>query len=206
MSDMPVTDFIFEEERLKEMVSGQTHKLDSQLHVTFYKRGVLNNFKSATAGRKIFEEKVYVRILMPANRLAEVDREASDEDRVRFLLQFTSFVQKGETLQVGTPLDQLPNMSQALLLELKHLKVDTVEQLAGMADTTVSLLGTGGQTMKQSAIRFLDRNRDNEQLSTEVRELRAQLAELVEQGRKAAEAAIQVSSTTVALVPAKVTA
>jgi hypothetical protein len=195
-TEMPFTDFAFEEDRLKEMVSGQTHKLDAQLHVQFYKRGVLNSFESEKQGRKIFEEKLYVRILMPANRLNEIDREATEVDRARFARQFASFVERGESLQTGTPLDQLPGLTSAQVLEFKHLKVDTVEQLAGVADTVVNLLGTGGQTLKQKAIRFLDERSSSVQLSEEVRALRRELAELQEKAKAVELAKIEVKTTT----------
>lgn len=183
MSDISSTDFDFEEERMQEMAKGQNQKLDSQLHVQFYKHAELNSFETQKQGRKIFAEHVYVRILMPANRLNVIERKATEEDRARFRRQFVAFVEKGETLQMGTPLEQLTTITPAQVLELKHLKVDTVEQLAGMADSTAQLLGTGGTELKQRAQRFLDRTGDSESLSAEVRSLRAQLDEVLKTQR-----------------------
>lgn len=175
--DITSTDFDFEEDRLREMVSGQSQKLDNQLNVQFYKHAELNSFETAKQGRKIFEEHVYIRILMPANRLNVIERRATDEDRARFRRQFVYFVEKGENLQSGTPLDQLATISAAQVLELKALKVDTIEQLAGIPDTTAQLMGTGGTELKQRAIKFLDRTRNSEELSDEVRALKAKLDE-----------------------------
>lgn len=196
MSTISSTDFEFEEDRLREMVQEQNHKLDSALHVQFYKHAELNSFETQKQGRKIFEEHVYVRILMPANRLNIIERRATEEDRKRFRRQFVAFVEKGESLQLGTPLDQLPSISASQVLELKALKIDTVEQLAGMADATAQLLGTGGQELKQRAVKFLDRASNAETLSAEVKALREELAALRAQAAATAPAASSVKVTT----------
>jgi len=196
------TDFEFEEDRLREMVQEQTHKLDSALHVQFYKHAELNSFQTQKEGRKIFEEHVYVRILMPANRLNIIERRATEEDRKRFRRQFVAFVEKGESLQLGTPLDQVPSISASQVLELKALKIDTVEQLAGMPDATVQLLGTGGQELKQRAVKFLDRSANAEVLSAEVKALREELAQL-RTSQQIASQAQQASTVKVTTSPVK---
>lgn len=197
------SDFDFEADRLNALSSQQAQSLDSQLYVQFYRHAELNSFQTREQGRKIFDECVYVRILIPANRLNIIERRATDEDKLRFSRQYGQFLDKGETLQVGTPLSELPGMSAAQVLEMRHLKVETVEQLAGIPDTTAQLLGIGGQELKQRAQKFLDRHANSEHLSEEVRELRSQLAVLMaERGAKVSEAdtSVKVSATAVAPV------
>jgi hypothetical protein len=201
-TEMPVSDFAFEEDRLRDMVRGDTNKLDAQLHVQFYKRAELNCFRTEKEGRKIFDEFVYIRILMPANRLNEIDRRATDEDKLRFKRQFKAFVEKGEVLQIGTPLDQMPNISAAQVLELKYLHIETVEQLAGIPDSTVSTLGTGGQTLKQTARALLDRTADSVKLSEENRDLRKQLDEVLVRIAALEPMATSVKTTTTVVAPA----
>lgn len=192
------TDFDFEAQRLDALASQQAHGLDGQLHVQFYKHAELNSFKTAEAGRKIFDECVYVRILAPANRLLIIERRATDDDKLRFQRQYRRFLDTGEVLQEGTPLSEFPGLTPAQVLELRHLKLDTVEQLAGIPDTTAQLLGTGGQELKQRAIRFLDKFQNAEKLSSEVRDLRAQLDALLAERnavKEAAPADVKVSAT-----------
>lgn len=172
------TDFDFEAGRLMDLSSQQAWKLDSSLNVQFYKHAELNTFESKQAGRKIFDEHVYIRILTPANRLNVIERRATDEDRQRFARQFRAFMERGEQLMSGTPLSELPGMSPGRILEFNALKVETVEQLAGMPDSTVQLLGTGGSTLKQLAVRFLDERANSKELSAENREMRARISEL----------------------------
>jgi uncharacterized protein YigA (DUF484 family) len=106
-------------------------------------------------------------------------------------------MEKGETLQFGTPLDQLPTITASQVLELRALKIETVEQLSNMPDNTVQLLGTGGQELKQRAIRFLDRAASNEQLSEQVRALQRELVELRQKSDLAAAAAAAKSTVAV---------
>ena len=197
MSDISVSDFDFEAERLTALSSQQAQVLDGQLYIQFYRHAELNSFQTREQGRKIFEEYVYIRILIPANRLNIIERRATDEDKLRFQRQYKQFLDKGETLQIGTPLDNLPNLSQAQVLELRHLKVETIEQLAGIPDTTAQLLGVGGQELKQRALKFLDRTANSEQLSDQVRELQKQLATLMAeraQVQQTADTSVKVTS------------
>ena len=173
-----VSDFEFEAERLTELAKGQSHSLDASLHAQFYKHAELNSFASKQAGRKIFDEKVYIRILIPANRLNIIEREASEEDRQRFAKQYRAFLAGAEQLVSGTPLSEIPGLTAAQVFELKALKVETAEQLAGLPDSTAQLLGTGGPELKRRAQVYITTRSGNEALVEEVAELRRKLAEL----------------------------
>jgi hypothetical protein len=173
------TDFDFELERVNELAKQQAHSLDNQLHVQFFKHAELNSARTKAEGRKIFEEFVYVRILIPANRLNIIERRATDEDKMRFARQYTAFIQGAEQLAAGTSLDQIPGLTAAQVLELRALKVDTVEQLAGLADSTAQLLGTGGADLKRRAALYLAKATGGEKLLAENEDLRRQLAELI---------------------------
>jgi len=202
MADTSYTDFDFESARLEELSSQQAHGLDNQLHVQFYKHAELNSFRTREEGRKIFEECVYVRILSPANRLLIIERRVTDEDKLRLSTHYGQYLEKGESLQVGTPLSEFPGLSPAQVLEMRHLKVETVEQLAGIPDTTAQLLGTGGTDLKMRAIKYLARSANSEQLSEQVRDLQTQLAVLM--AERAATAVVVskdvvITSTPVAL-------
>lgn len=195
MSDvLSATDFDFEAQRLNDLASQQAWGLDKGLHVQFYKHAELNSFRTQEAGRKIFDEHVYIRILMPANRLNVIERRATEEDKTRFAAHYTRFLQGAEQLQTGTQLSELPGLTAAQVLEFRALKVDTVEQLAALPDTTVSLIGVGGQMLKQQAIRFLDARANSLELSQEVRDLKEELEGLRRQMREAAAAAATASA------------
>ena len=173
------TDFDLESNRLDQLASQQAWGMDNQLHVRFSKHAELNSFETKKQGRKIFVEHVYITILAPANRLNEIHCRATDEHRARFSKQFRAFLDNAEVLQVGTPLGELPSISASQVLELKHLKMDTVEQLAGMADTVAQLLGTGGIELKRRAQTYLDSRQNSEVQADRIRTLEEQLALLM---------------------------
>jgi hypothetical protein len=201
-----VSDFDFEADRLKDLSSQQAHALDRQLHIQFYKHAELNSFATREEGRKIFEEHVYIRILTPANRLNIIERRATDDDKIRFEAAYAKFLTSGEQLQTGTPLSELPGMSAAQVLEMRHLKVETIEQLAGIPDTTAQLLGAGGQELKQRALRYLARFANAENQANEIADLRAKLEMLLAERAKTqvvASTDVKVSDTVVTPAAAK---
>lgn len=173
-----ITDFQLEHDKLVHIAQQPMYKMDDQLHVRFYKHAELDSFQSKAEGRKIFVEKEYIRIVAPANRLSEIDREASDGDKLRFARQYTAFKQNLEQLTIGTPVSELHGVGPAQVLELKALKVDTIEQLATMPDHTVQLLGLGGLTLKTKAQAYLNRTKSNEVLASQNTAMVAEIAEL----------------------------
>lgn len=180
MEDISATDFIFEEQELHKLARNGARALDSQLHVQFYRHAELNSFRSTAEGRKIFEDHVYIRIMAPANRQNVIERRATDEDKERFPLHYTQFIQGQEQLAIGTPLAELYGLTPSQVLELKALKVETVEQLAGLPDTTVQLLGIGGQELKRRAAAWLARASGTDALAAQNVQLQKELAELRE--------------------------
>ena len=200
------SDFEIEEERMREITQRGAHALDHQLHVRFYKHAELNSFRSKEEGRKIFDEHVYIMIVARANRLNEINRRATDDDKVRFAKQYQAYLQNQEQLQSGTPLRDLRSLTASQVMELNAVKVTTIEQLAGLPDATVQTLGTGGADLKRRAQVFLDRYAQGEAQGERIRSLEAQLEELLAERRTMAEVADTVKVTPQASSPLKVAA
>lgn len=199
MSDS-LTDFSLEDERLSDLATQQTYKLDSQLHVQFYKHAELNSFRTREEGRKIFDEFVYVRIMAPANRLNVIERKASPEDLKRFPKQYAAFMRGEEQLASGTPLSELTTLTAAQVAELRSLKLDTVEQLAQLPDATAQILGVGGPELKLRAQRYLSRLKGADEQMLRIQELEKQLADLLAErqaAKQATVAPVRVGETTV---------
>lgn len=173
------SDFEFEAARAVSLATEPARKMDDQLHVQFYKHAELNAAASREANRKIFDEFVYVRIMAPANRLNVIERRATDDDKLRFGDRYRKFLAGLDQLASGTPIGELPTISPAQVMELRALKVETIEQLSTLPDTTAQLLGTGGQELKQRAIRFLDRTTDATKQGQMIRDLQSQLTALL---------------------------
>src|SRR4051812_23395394 len=75
--------------------------------VMFYNKPLLNPAKSSAAGRPFFEDKVFIRIHPPGERLNIVDREATEVEKRRYPMQWRQFVDQREQIPEGTPIDML---------------------------------------------------------------------------------------------------
>lgn len=187
-SAISFTDFELEESRAIELATLPSRKQDNQLNVQFYKHAELNAAESRKQGRKIFDDYVYVRIIAPADRLKVIERRASEEDKQRFAPQYRKFFQGQAQLSSGTPLSELSTITPSQVLELQALHVETVEQLAGMPDTTAQLMGMGGLELKRRAQKFLDLAADKTTQGEQIRELQAKLDALLKERQVQAEA------------------
>jgi len=155
---------------------------------------VQNNFKTAQEGRPIFEDKVYIRIRTAGDRLNEVHREAKDQDKRRFPLQWARYVQGQEQATEGTPLEQWPLMTPGSVRSLKALNVNTVEQLAAVTDGNLDHLGMGARNLREQAQAYLARanegaalrqaTAENQNLRDEIEALKANVANLAAASRK----------------------
>lgn len=150
--------------------------MDNKLHVRFFQKPKYNPDKSAEANRPIYEDTVYVEIMMPGEKNSIIQRPAmSMRDDLRFPKHYDQFVKGQQEQAVGTPLKVLPFLSEAQVEELAFFKVRTVEQLADLSDS-VSFMGA--QEMKQRAKKFLSALTSNEALAEQNRSLQAQLDEM----------------------------
>jgi len=146
---------------------------DGKLHVRFYSKPKYNPDKSAEANRPIYEDTVYVEIMMPGEKNSIIQRPAASmRDDLRFPKHYEQFMKGQQDQMVGTPLKVLPFLSEAQVEELAYFKIRTVEQLADLADT-VNFMGS--QEMKQKAQKYLAAITGGEALAEENRALKARL-------------------------------
>jgi hypothetical protein len=99
---------------------------------------------------------------------------------MRYGKQYKAF--KAQTTQVasGTPLEELPFLTQARRRELKALNIHTAEALAALDGQPLKQIGPGGREQKNQAQAYLDnaaKSVDVVALAGEVATLRQQLAE-----------------------------
>jgi len=131
------------------------YAMDSKLYVQFYVRPVMNNFRSSEEGRPIYEEKEYIRIIVPGDSKTTVDCPVTDEFRMRFQNQYDKFKRGMEQAVEGTPLEMWPQMTVGLCAELKAMNVTTVEQLAALDDGKAQRI-MGSYDLRRKAQIFLD--------------------------------------------------
>ena len=116
---------------------------DSRLAVQFYTKAVKNEPKSLEAGRPIFEDKVYIKIIVPGDNLSEIDRPMYNEDKTRFPKHWYDFQNRhgNDEVVTGTPLEEWSLLTKGQAEELKGLKFRTVESIANCADSQLQRIG-----------------------------------------------------------------
>lgn len=161
---------------------GEENRDDKKLVVMFYLRPVINEPKSLEAGRKIFDEIEYIKILVPGQR-DTVETEVTEQYRQRFAERYRAWKSKGLIADSGTPISELTWLSVSQKAELQAINLTTLEQLAGMSDATIQRIGMGGQELKARAQRYVDAGlaaAPDLKLEAKLKERDEQIAELKE--------------------------
>jgi hypothetical protein len=124
-------------------IDSDTQGADARLAVQFYKRSMKQEDASNEAGRPIFKEFDFVRIMIPGDNLTEIDTYANESHKQRFPRQWAHYqnqVADHEDI-VGTPLDQWPQITRSQADELRGLKFHTVESIADCSDQQLQRIG-----------------------------------------------------------------
>ncbi len=160
------------------------------LTVPFFKTIAVQDEKaSKEAGRPIFKETevVEVRIagdrnyapVFPAHQMWMRQNGEEVTYAQRWPDAYARFKAGKEQVADGTPLSELPFLSEAKRAELRALKVYTAEALASLEGKQLAALGTLGRELKTQATAYLDSAKGGAgvaALAAEVEALRAELA------------------------------
>ena len=159
---------------------------DSRLAVQFYKKSVKQDIASDEAGRPIFKEFDFVRIMIPGDNLTEIDTYAQESHKARFPRQWAHYQNQVANHQdiIGTPLDQWPQVTRSQAEELRGLKFHTVESIADCSDQQLQRIGMvagmSPHNFRLKAKAFLNLATD----SAEVAQREAELQALKEENAK----------------------
>jgi hypothetical protein len=155
-----------------------------------------NEAKSKDAGRPIFDDMEVVEVrfagdrnkvsVFPAHSISgEAQDEKGDTRKItyaeRWPEQYKRFKAKEQQIAEGTPVDELPFLTQAKRSELKALSIYTAEALAALDGQPLKNLGQGGRELKNQAVAYLERaagSADVTRMAAELEELRRTVAEL----------------------------
>jgi hypothetical protein len=169
-----------------------THGQDADLYVEFSNEPVHMSAESARQGRPVFKDVPHITILFPGDKTKKVVRPVRmtpDEsapyapDPERFPRQWAQFKNNDEQTQSGMPIDQWPPLTKSQVLELKAMKIFTVEQLAAVTDNGLDTLGLGARELRGLAKSWLDSAQGNKELSrlnSELAERDRQIKELTQ--------------------------
>jgi hypothetical protein len=121
----------------------------------FYIEGVHMLAASEKAGRPIFEDREFVKIIPIGDNKTVVTKAVNDEIRQRFPEEYAVFKKGVEQTFSGTPLHQWPAILPAQIKLFNHFNVYTVDQMAELDDIAMSKIGPGTRDMVQKAKAFL---------------------------------------------------
>ena len=132
----------------------------------------INKEKTKAAGRPIYDEGmevVEVRFAGDRNKVSvfpahvicgEVLDEDGDTQRItyaqRWQKQYERFKAKQQQVAEGTPLSELPFLTEGKRMELKALNIYTAESLAAVDGQPLKNLGQRGRELKNQAQAYLD--------------------------------------------------
>lgn len=164
------------------------------LHVEFFIEAVPDPVESAKAGRPIFIDQERVRIRSAGDKLQVGVYAANAPSCVRdqatgYPLTYAELhrgpyeaFKKGiEFHGTGTPLSELPFLTEAQRKEMQALNVYTAEALAGLEGIQLTRLGMFGRQMKNQAQIYIDKAEKMHginQLAAENEDLKARLERL----------------------------
>jgi len=116
---------------------------DSRLAVKFYKRAMKLEHESSQAGRPIFKDYDFVRIMVAGDSLTEIDTYAQESHKQRFPRQWLQYqaTQDSTSEMIGTPVEEWTLISQSQAQELKGIKFYTVESIANASDLHLQRIG-----------------------------------------------------------------
>lgn len=160
-----------------------------RLVVKFRADKVKDEGESKRQGRPIFKDMEMIEIRTAGDRNTvkvfpahAQHRWTQDEDggqvvetyAMRFSEQYRRFKEGRQQIQDGTPLSELPFLTEAKRSELRALSIHTAETLAALDGTNLKTLGPGGRELKNQAAAYID----NANGSANVTQMAAQIAEL----------------------------
>lgn len=196
----------------------------------FYMGLIQNELKSKEAGRPIYDDIEMIEIKWAGNTKSELHAPASDrcdrplrnpqnndryyvkwKEHPDFAKAYESFkAGQGGTIQ-GTPLSELPFLTEARRAELRAINIHSAEQLAGLTGAQIGKYGFGMGDLCKQAQNYLERakgteldvrhEREKDEMRAEMAALRAQMDMLLSGNEKPAPASAKPAAVKAAAKP-----
>lgn len=131
------------------------HGTDAGLFVQFYFEAVKDEEATIEAGRPIYVDREYIKIIPVGDKMTVVCEPVTDEYRFRWPQQYAAFKAQQHQPQEGTPIDQWPPLTKSQVMTFKAANVHTVEQLANVSDGNLQNLGLGARDLRDKAIAYM---------------------------------------------------
>ncbi|KQZ25846.1 hypothetical protein ASD50_20705 [Mesorhizobium sp. Root552] len=145
---------------------------DDLIAPRFFTRPVENPIETRKQGRPIFEDREFVEVKFAGNRQSVLVAPAHEKFKQRKMpngdSEWITYAQEYQPIYErfkqglseqgsGTPLSELPFLTEAKRSELKALNVKSAEALAALDGGPLKMLGMGGRELKNQAIAYLEK-------------------------------------------------
>lgn len=161
---------------------------DKNLLVEFFLYPVRNPLRSDQEGRSIFEDREYIRIQVPGQRLSIIERPVREVDKQRFADRYNRWKSGTDHADTGTPLESVNWLMPSTKEEYAFFKVKTIEALAECPDN-IPIPTLQGD--KRRAKAFVAAMRENAPI-VEMKKANAELLERIEALEGKAEESVSV--------------
>ena len=169
---------------------------EDRLVVKFRADKIKNEAKTKQAGRPMFDDIELVEIrtagdrntvkVFPAHSMHRwtMNEDGEQEEQTyaqRWNEQYRRFKENRQQVQDGTPLSELPFLTEAKRAELRALSIHTAETLASLDGQNLKTLGPGGRELKNQAQAYIDQasgSANVTQMASQIAELQAMVASL----------------------------
>lgn len=171
----------------------------ANLFVEFYEDALEIPFKSEQEGRPVYEQRVYVRIMVPGDATSIIETPAKEQHKQEYRRQYERFEKGMKDVVDGTPLNMWPVVNKSQVKECEFFEIRSVEQLAELSDSTCKRMGMGYMELRSKAKAWILSAKDsalvtrqaaeNDRLQGEIEALKEQIAQLAapKRGRPAKE-------------------
>jgi hypothetical protein len=167
---------------------------DDRLLVRFFPFLQLKAAESEVEGRPIYREVDMIEIRAPGDHTTVFTARAAPLYTDRFPIEWEAYRRGREAPMEGTPLSEWPAMPRTLAATLAAGGIKTVEQLAGVLDTDLRVIGPQGRQWRDKALAFIDSAKGaaaiqeyasrNQKLEDEVTRLKRQIEEIAAKTEK----------------------
>lgn len=171
----------------------------ANLFVEFYEDALEIPFKSEQEGRPVYEQRIFVRIMVPGDATSIIETPATEQHKDEYRRQYERFQKGMKDVIDGTPLTMWPVVNKSQVKECEFFEIRSVEQLAELSDSSCKRMGMGYMELRSKAKAWLLAAKDsalvtrqaaeNDRLQGEIEALKEQIAQLAQpkRGRPAKE-------------------
>ena len=132
-----------------------------KMAVFFHAVQVKNNFKTELEKRPIFEERIFLKKLVPGDSTLVVDRPMRETDMEEYPIEWARFEQKKEQKSDGTPIEAWAAISDTQKAEFRALNIFTIDQFAKLPDSAGNKI-MGFNELRAKANAFIGAAQDSQ--------------------------------------------